>query len=108
MQDRIVVKDPVFIYMKPYSIPTLTVSDAFLDKLLDRVKKLKMGPNHSQSTDIGPLIDATQMHRVLEFIKYAKLHKEGNCVIGGSRYGTKGCFVEPTVFTNVDGMTMLL
>ena len=64
----------------------------------------KVGDPLVNGTDQGPLVDEIQFKKVLGFIESGK--KEGAKVMcGGSRVGTKGYFVEPTVFANVeDGM----
>ncbi|KAK5712566.1 hypothetical protein LTR17_017947 [Elasticomyces elasticus] len=51
---------------------------------------------------IGPLVDDLQFNRVSGFISRAKeQHDAGTKLIGGNRIGDKGCFIEPTVFTDV-------
>jgi aldehyde dehydrogenase (NAD+) len=45
------------------------------------------------------LIDKLQFDRVSGFIERGK--SQGTLVTGGSRIGTSGFFVEPTVFQNV-------
>lgn len=50
-------------------------------------------------TDQGPLVDKDQMNKVLSYIDIGK--KEGaRLVTGGKRWGSKGWFVEPTVFSD--------
>nr|WP_309973736.1 aldehyde dehydrogenase family protein [Variovorax guangxiensis] len=60
----------------------------------------KVGSPFALDTDLGPLISARQMDRVLAYIDTGK--KEGaELMLGGSRVGEVGFFVEPTVFANV-------
>ncbi|GAA4340796.1 aldehyde dehydrogenase family protein [Variovorax defluvii] len=60
----------------------------------------KVGSPFASDTDLGPLISARQMDRVLSYIDTGR--KEGaELALGGSRVGKTGFFVEPTVFANV-------
>lgn len=79
--------------------------DSFLDRLISKTKKLKLGDPNDATTDLGPVISKKQQERVLGYIEKGK--KEGaRIAIGGSTPSDpslrKGFFVEPTVFTNVD------
>lgn len=49
-------------------------------------------------TKLGPLVDKAQFDHVMDYIKQGK--KDGQLIIGGKRKGTKGWFVEPTIFLN--------
>ena len=68
--------------------------------------KIRLGNSLSDTTDQGPLVSKDQLDRVLSYIEIGK--KEGaRLVTGGKRWGTKGWFVEPTVFADVkDDMTI--
>lgn len=55
-------------------------------------------PNLTTTTQ-GPLVDELQFNRVLSYIEGGK--STAKVVIGGKRKGTKGYFIEPTVFTDV-------
>lgn len=90
-------------------LPKTTAND-FLEKLIAKTRKLKLGNPEHPSTDLGPLISRKQQERVLGYI--SKGRKEGAKVaVGGSMPDSpelnRGFFVEPTVFTNVhNGMTI--
>jgi acyl-CoA reductase-like NAD-dependent aldehyde dehydrogenase len=82
-----------------------SIKDAFMEKLLDRVKKMQPGDPMDPKTRFGSLVSEQQMQTVLGYIE--KGAAEGaKLVAGGSRVTTlgngKGCFVQPTVF---DGVT---
>lgn len=73
--------------------------------LLDRTRKLRLGPGTDPNTDIGPIVNATQLNRIEEYIEIA--HEDGaKIVIGGNRTTagtlTGGFFFEPTI---LDGVT---
>jgi aldehyde dehydrogenase (NAD+) len=63
-------------------------------------KARKVGDPLHPETQQGPLVDDIQFKKVLGFIESGK--KQGAKVLcGGGRFGTKGYFVEPTVFGDV-------
>lgn len=82
------------------------IHDEFVDRMVRRVKKQKVGDPFDPSTTQGPQVSQEQFDRVTNYISLGK--KEGaNCLIGGNRVGDRGYFVEPTVFTKVtDDMTI--
>jgi aldehyde dehydrogenase (NAD+) len=58
-----------------------------------------MGANPiDKTTVLGPLADQQQFHRVLDFIEKGK--SSATLITGGGRKGTKGCFMQPTIFLN--------
>jgi betaine-aldehyde dehydrogenase len=80
------------------------IADAFVAKLAERAKKVRVGLPLDEQADIGPLIHKAHMEKVLAYIEKGK--KEGaKLVAGGSRLERdglgQGCFVEPTIFTDV-------
>jgi len=70
--------------------------DAFLQKFLERVKKLKSGDPLDESTDIGPLIRESDAERAVKWVQEA-VAAGARLIIGGGR---KGSIVEPTVLTS--------
>jgi aldehyde dehydrogenase (NAD+) len=52
------------------------------------------------TTAYGPMADKAQFERVLGFIE--KGRQGGEPLIGGRQKGTKGLFIEPTIFVNPD------
>lgn len=76
----------------------------FVEASVERAKKLKVGDPFDSSTGQGPQVDETQMNKILGYIKSGKQDGAKLCA-GGSRVGSRGYFVEPTVFADVqDGM----
>lgn len=47
------------------------VFDAFLDKLVSKVKSLKMGDGLQDGVQLGPLINEAQLHKVADFVNDA-------------------------------------
>ncbi|HSA93001.1 MAG TPA: aldehyde dehydrogenase family protein [Terriglobales bacterium] len=80
------------------------VHDQFMEKLVDRTKKLKPGDPLDPKTRLGAIVSEQQMKTVLAYIEKGK--QEGaSLVAGGSRAsvdGGKGYFIEPTIFDAVD------
>jgi succinate-semialdehyde dehydrogenase/glutarate-semialdehyde dehydrogenase len=76
------------------------VYDAFVTRLVDAVRKLRVGDGLQGATDQGPLIDAKAVAKVEEHIGDA-LAKGAKLAIGGHRHALGGQFFEPTVITHV-------
>jgi alpha-ketoglutaric semialdehyde dehydrogenase len=84
------------------------VYDRFLDMFSEAAKGLRLGNGLRKETDIGPLINNSQMEKVLNYIEIGK--REGARLLTGGKACTKGdCakgyFIEPTIFSDV-GPTM--
>jgi acyl-CoA reductase-like NAD-dependent aldehyde dehydrogenase len=84
----------------------LLVHSSLKDELLERVVRIaegiQPGDPLDESTRMGPLVDDTQLQRVLGYIDSGR--EEGAVVhLGGNRVReeTGGYFVEPTVFDSV-------
>jgi aldehyde dehydrogenase (NAD+) len=78
--------------------------DEFLDKMVTKTKKMKIGDPKDMKTDIGPLVSARQRDRVMGYIKTG-IEQGAMVAVGGSAPQSpelsKGFFVEPTIFDNV-------
>jgi acyl-CoA reductase-like NAD-dependent aldehyde dehydrogenase len=79
------------------------VHDDFMNKLVERTRKIKPGDPLDPKTRLGAIVSEQQMNTVLGYIESGK--KEGaQLVAGGNRVsldGGSGFFVEPTVFDAV-------
>jgi len=77
-----------------------SVHDQFVEKVVARAKQRKIGDPFDPTTTQGPQVDADQFNKIMSYIDKGK--SEGaQCRTGGSRVGSKGFFIEPTVFDNV-------
>jgi succinate-semialdehyde dehydrogenase/glutarate-semialdehyde dehydrogenase len=76
------------------------VYDAFVAKLADAVRKLRVGDGLQGPTEQGPLIDAKAVAKVEEHIADA-VAKGGKVALGGKRHALGGTFFEPTIITSV-------
>jgi 1-pyrroline-5-carboxylate dehydrogenase len=75
------------------------VYDSFLQKLVERTKRIKVGPADDPGNYMGPVINKGAMKTILDYIEVGR--KEGRVVAGGGRTGADGYFVEPTIIADV-------
>jgi aldehyde dehydrogenase (NAD+) len=74
--------------------------DEVVDRLVARAKSIKVGSPEAPETTMGPVISAGQLKTILNYIDIGK--SEGaSAVIGGSRVGQKGYYLQPTIFAKV-------
>jgi acyl-CoA reductase-like NAD-dependent aldehyde dehydrogenase len=80
--------------------------DQFMEVLAGRAAKMVVGDPLDPKTRMGSLVSEEQMNRVLGYVE--KGVSEGATLLtGGTRVGSSGYFVGPTVFDAVDnGMTI--
>jgi len=80
------------------------IYDRFVEALVERTKKLKVGDGMQPGVDIGPCVDEAQMNTVLRYIEIGR-RECGEPLCGGRRLAggeyEKGWFVEPTIFAGV-------
>jgi betaine-aldehyde dehydrogenase len=87
------------------------VRERFLDKLVARIGRMRIGDPRDPATQVGALISANHMAKVLSYIE--KGRAEGaRLLCGGGRVTegalAKGCFVAPTAFDGcADGMAIV-
>ena len=77
------------------------IHDEFVERLVKRVAKQKVGDPFDPATTQGPQVSQEQFDRVMEYIQHGQ--NDGAVLrTGGKRVGDKGYFIEPTIFTGVD------
>ncbi|MSV29266.1 MAG: aldehyde dehydrogenase family protein [Bryobacterales bacterium] len=86
------------------------IYDRFVEALVERTKKLKVGDGMQPGIDIGPAVDQGQLDTVLKYIEIGR-KEAGEPRVGGNRLTAngldKGYFVEPTIFADVtESMTI--
>ncbi|MCW8126851.1 betaine-aldehyde dehydrogenase [Microbulbifer halophilus] len=78
-----------------------SIKEQFIDKLVARVEKMKLGDPLDPDTDVGPLVSADHLQHVLGYLEKGK-QEGGRVLVGGDRAEVpgfeKGNFVQPTVF----------
>jgi 1-pyrroline-5-carboxylate dehydrogenase len=75
------------------------VYDAVVEKILERVKKITIGPTKDQGNYLGPVVDEAAYNKILEYIAIGR--KEGKLVAGGEKGPAGGYFLQPTVIKDV-------
>jgi 1-pyrroline-5-carboxylate dehydrogenase len=75
------------------------VYDAFVQKLVERTKKVTVGPSENPGNYMGPVVSESAMNGVLNYIEVGK--KEGRVMAGGERAPGEGYFVQPTIIADV-------
>jgi betaine-aldehyde dehydrogenase len=87
------------------------VRAAFLDKLVARTRRMKVGNPLDPTTQVGALISEAHMEKVLGYIEAGK--REGAALLAGGERVTaggldRGFFVAPTIFDRcADDMTIV-
>lgn len=81
------------------------IHDAFVAKLVDAFKAVKIGDPFDDTTSHGPQVSEEQYTKILKYISYgkedgAKLVCGGSEAPSGAGVTKGGYWVEPTIFTN--------
>lgn len=76
-----------------------TIADQFVEMIVERAKKLRVGNGLDAGVDVGPLVDDNQFNTVLRYIETGK--KEATLLLGGGPASDAGYFVAPTIFDHV-------
>ncbi len=76
------------------------IYDAFCDRLVERVEKIKVGDPVANFA-AGPVISETAYKRVLDYIAVGR--SEGRLLTGGEAYANDagGYYIQPTIFADV-------
>lgn len=77
-----------------------TIHGAFVERMVDIGRRLKVGDAMDYETNIGPLISAAQVQNVERYVAIGK-DEGARCVLGGDRPDRPGFFVNPTIFDGV-------
>jgi len=74
----------------------------FVEAMTEKAKRIKLGAPLDRDTKMGPLVSKEQFDRVTSYMEIGK--KEAKTAIGGGRAKafSKGFYVEPTIFYDVD------
>uniref|UniRef100_A0A3B4XHF9 10-formyltetrahydrofolate dehydrogenase n=1 Tax=Seriola lalandi dorsalis TaxID=1841481 RepID=A0A3B4XHF9_SERLL len=77
-----------------------SIHDEFIGRVVEEIKKMKIGDPLDRSTDHGPQNHKAHLDKLLEYCDVGV--KEGaTLVYGGRQVDRPGYFMEPTVFTDV-------
>jgi betaine-aldehyde dehydrogenase len=77
------------------------IKERFLTRLKVRTEAIRLGDPRDPATQMGPVVSAAQLDKVLGYVETGK--REGaRLITGGHRAGpNEGCFIAPTVFADV-------
>jgi aldehyde dehydrogenase (NAD+) len=79
-----------------------SVKAELVERLIDGVKKIRVGSGLDENVDMGPAVDEKQWRTDLDYIKLGQ-GEGARLVVGGKtpEHLGKGYFVEPTIFDQV-------
>jgi aldehyde dehydrogenase (NAD+) len=72
----------------------------FVERSVTRAKNRTVGDPLNPDTEQGPQIDQTQFDKIMGYIDSGR-QQGAKLLHGGSRFGDRGYFIEPTVFADV-------
>jgi aldehyde dehydrogenase (NAD+) len=80
------------------------IHDSFLAALVKRTEKLRLGDGLEKSTEVGPVVNQSQIDTVESYVKIGK-DEGAKLETGGERYTAGACkngfFYRPTIFSGV-------
>nr|AWA82041.1 aldehyde dehydrogenase family 2 member B7 [Vernicia fordii] len=76
------------------------VYDEFIEKAKARAIKRTVGDPFKEGIEQGPQVDSEQFEKILRNIRSGIEHG-ATLEAGGERFGSKGYYIQPTVFSNV-------
>lgn len=76
------------------------IHEQFVEKLVAKASQRQLGDPFQMATTQGPQVDLDQFNKIMKYIDLGK-QAGAQCVTGGERQGTKGHFIQPTVFDHV-------
>lgn len=76
---------------------------SYVEKLVERANKLKLGNGLDESVEVGPTVDISRVDAIMPYMEIGA--KEGNLLCGGYKpddsHLRRGSFFKPTIFDNV-------
>jgi len=90
-------------YATTRALVPASMYDEFVEKLVEKVKRIKVGDPQDNTTTMGPLVSEKQRATTEHYIEIGKNEGARLACGGGRPEGLgKGYFIEPTVFVDVD------
>jgi 1-pyrroline-5-carboxylate dehydrogenase len=80
-------------------IAVKSVRNALLEKVVERARRITVGPPRDPMNAMGPVIDESAFRKVSEYVEIGR--GEGKCVLGGEKWTGPGYFIMPTIFEGV-------
>lgn len=82
------------------------VYDQVVNRVEELTKELTIGDPVDNSNFMGPVIDQSAFNKIMEYVEIGK--SEGRLVFGGKGDDSKGYFVNPTVFADLDPKSRIM
>jgi 1-pyrroline-5-carboxylate dehydrogenase len=82
------------------------VYEEVLEKAVTLTKTLTMGDPTDVNTYMGPVIDQASYKKITKYIEIGK--EEGRLMAGGEADDSKGYFIQPTIFADIDEKARLM
>ena len=79
--------------------------DEFLEKLVERTRKITMGEVENPDHFMGAVINKSAQEKALKYIESGK--KDGRLLHGGQAGSDSGYFVQPTIIADIDSKDQL-
>jgi 5-carboxymethyl-2-hydroxymuconic-semialdehyde dehydrogenase len=76
-----------------------SIADDFHARLIARIDRIRVGHPLDPATEVGPLIHATHLDKVMGYVAIGQV-EGARLAAGGTRMGDAGWFVRPTLFTD--------
>lgn len=84
-----------------------SIAAPLTERIVALVKQLKVGKGQAPGTDVGPIINPSQLAKIEAQVDDA-VSKGAKVLVGGHRLEGKGYFYAPTVLTNVTDDMLLM
>lgn len=75
------------------------VYDQVLNRVVELTNELTLGNPEEQDTFMGPVIDQSAFDKIMSYVEIGK--QEGKLMTGGEGDSSKGFFIKPTVFADL-------
>ncbi|WP_209125140.1 betaine-aldehyde dehydrogenase [Alkalihalobacillus sp. BA299] len=79
------------------------IHDQFVEKLVEKVKRIYMGSGFDKETEMGPVISKEHLDKILQYVEIG-IEEGAALLVGGKRSLNpdlkNGFFMEPTIFAN--------
>jgi len=84
-----------------------SIKDEFVERMIERARAMQPGDPLDPASKMGAIVDETQTERIMRYVEEGK--RSANLVAGGARATVNGvgCFVQPTIFDDVNHNTAL-
>lgn len=82
------------------------VYDVVLEKAVQLTKTLTLGNPENVDSYMGPVIDEKAFKKIMNYIEIGK--QEGKLMTGGEGDDSKGYFIQPTIFADLDENSRLM